>query len=100
MPFAQVRRAFSFVHVPKIKYGYAFLLRHSHGLCRSASLSFRVKITETNIRIFHNLNISPKDFFDFGSRDSEKFNEITGYLKQISNEQLGHVLGTVKGILK
>ena len=100
MPFAQVRRAFSFVLVPKIEYGYAFLLCHFDGLRRSTSLSVRIKVTETNIRIFRNLNISPKDFFDFDSNDPEKLNEITGYLKQISDEQLGHLLGIVKGLIK
>ncbi len=46
------------------------------------------------------LDISPKDFFDFDSNDPEKLNEITGYLKQISDEQLGHLLGIVKGLIK
>ena len=52
-----MRKAFSFVLVPKIEYGYAFLLSHSYGLCRAASLSFQVKITETNIRIFYKAGV-------------------------------------------
>lgn len=46
------------------------------------------------------LEISPQDFFDFDSRNPEKLNEIMGYLKQVDDEQLNHIIGIVKGLIK
>lgn len=46
------------------------------------------------------LEISPQDFFDFDSKNPEKLNEIMGYLKQIDDDQLGNIIGIVKGLIK
>ena len=46
------------------------------------------------------LEISPQDFFDFDSKNPEKLNEITTYLKQLDDEQLNNILGIVKGLTK
>lgn len=46
------------------------------------------------------LEISPKDFFDFDSKNPEKLNEITEYLKQVNDEQLVNLTGIIKGLIK
>ena len=46
------------------------------------------------------LEISPQDFFAFDSKNPEKLNEITAYLKQLDDEQLDNLLGIVKGLTK
>ena len=46
------------------------------------------------------LEISPQDFFDFDSKNPEKLNEITTYLKQLDDDQLDNLLGIVKGLTK
>lgn len=46
------------------------------------------------------LEISPKDFFDFDSKNPEKLNEITEYLKQVDDEQLVNLTGIIKGLIK
>ena len=46
------------------------------------------------------LEISPQDFFDFDNKNPEKLNEIMGYLKQVDDDQLGNIIGIVKGLIK
>jgi transcriptional regulator with XRE-family HTH domain len=46
------------------------------------------------------LNISPKDFFDFDSSDSEKLNDLMKDLQGLSPDQLANVTGIVKGLKK
>lgn len=46
------------------------------------------------------LEISPQDFFDFDNRNPEKLNEISGYLKQVNDEQLNNLIGIIKGLIK
>jgi len=46
------------------------------------------------------LNISPKDFFDEGSENPEKLNELIGDLKALNDEQIAHVAAIVKGLKK
>ena len=46
------------------------------------------------------LKISPKDFFDFDSKNPKKLDEILKYLKQVDDEQLDSLLCIVKGLIK
>ena len=46
------------------------------------------------------LDISPRDFFDFESKNPEKLNEIISYLKKVDDAQLDHLLGIIKGLVK
>ena len=46
------------------------------------------------------LNISPKDFFDFESKTSEKLNDLISDLKKLDEEQLDNIASIVKGLIK
>lgn len=46
------------------------------------------------------LNIEPRDFFDFGSDNPEKLNEIIADLKKLTPEQFNHISEVIKDLTK
>lgn len=46
------------------------------------------------------LNISPKDFFDLDANDPVKLTQLDAAAKQLSDEQLEHLIAIAKGLHK